>query len=92
MENCVSPCARIRTAQFVTQSLVTEPNTPGIKLANVLESRIVGSSHPVLRNMHGTPGCLVLMFPGLLLHVDYLCLRLATTQQVQGITSGEAGH
>lgn len=57
MENYISPSARMRTAQFVAQSLVTEPDTPGIKLANVLESRTVGSSHPVLRDTHRTPGC-----------------------------------
>lgn len=41
MENCISHYAKARLAQCVTQPLATEPDAPGIKLANVLESQIV---------------------------------------------------
>lgn len=56
MENSLSPYAKARLAQCVTHPLATEPDTPGTELANVLESQIVGSSHPVLRDMYKTLG------------------------------------
>lgn len=56
MENCISPYAKARLAQCVTQPLATETDTPEIELASVLESQIVGSSHPVLRDTYKALG------------------------------------
>lgn len=56
MENCISPYAKARLPQCVTQPLATETDTPETELADVLESQTVGSSHPVLRHTCKTLG------------------------------------
>lgn len=40
------------TALFCYTTLATEPDAPGINLANAQRGQIVGSSHPVLRDPH----------------------------------------
>lgn len=66
-ENCISPYAKAGLAQCVAQPLATEPDAPGTELANVLESQIVGSAHPVLRDMYKTPG--------LNFHIEFHCFQ-----------------
>lgn len=51
MENCISPYGNASLAQYATQPLATEPDTPGSWKAT-----LVGSSHPVWREMYQTLG------------------------------------